>query len=380
MGRTTVLLALVLCLPGVARADVRVHVVAAGDTLGELAERYRVEVGELREWNSLDGDTIRVGQELVVREEPTIRHRVVPGDTLRCIAARYHVSSRRLREDNPRARRRLEVGTTLRVRGGRDRRADDGEGETVPEPRHHRVTAGENLGRIARRYDVSTEDLLGWNDGLDADRIRTGQRLVVGRTRRRSESIGAAYCGHIVGAERLGRHPAFVLRNPGRSWATRRTVRRLRAGFDAFRRRHRRGSRVRVHDLSLEGGGAIDDHRSHQSGRDVDITYFQRRGCGGSGCPLRRVDPNTLDVRRQWALLRYWLERDDAEAIYVDYALQEPLLREARRRGATEAQLREWFQYPRGRHHGEGVIRHFPNHRDHLHVRFACAPGERRCR
>ena len=363
---------------GHALADTSVHIVAAGETLGALASRYHVSVAELRRWNELPSDRIRIGQSLTVNDDPPLRYRTVPGDTLGCIAQRYGVPLATIREDNPRVRRRLEVGVSLILRGGTDPRARDAQGGS--EPRHHRVAPGENLTRIARRYHTTLAALRTANPDLDPDRIRIGMQLVVGRGAR-SESVGVAWCGHIAGAEQLGDHPAYVLRNPARSWATVLTIRRLRRGFDVVHRRHPDAPRVRVHDLSLPGGGAIDDHRSHQSGRDVDVTYYRRTGCSRrSGCPLERIDPAQLDVRRQWTLFRAWLTRGDAEAIYVDYGLQRALYREARRRGATRAQLRRWFQHPRGRRSREGIIRHFPNHRDHFHVRFACARGERRCR
>ena len=40
--------------------------VQEGDALSVLAERFDCTVDQLREWNELPGDTIRIGQELVV--------------------------------------------------------------------------------------------------------------------------------------------------------------------------------------------------------------------------------------------------------------------------------------------------------------------------
>ncbi len=397
-------------------ADPHVHVVAAGESLDALARRYDTSVEALRQLNDIEGDRIVVGQALTVEPPDVLRYTIVPGDTLGCIAIRFGVSLDAIREENPDLHGRLEVGRTLRLPGGHDphdesvevregdtasaiaarlevsvedlARANDGvnlEHLAVGAHLHvpvsttsHRVREGETLTRIARHYAVSVDDLRRWNPDVEPRALRPGTELSV-RPGRPSESVGAPTCGWILGDVPVPEHPAYVLRNPDRSWATRLTALRLTHAFDAVARAERDGPRVRVHDASLPGGGPIDDHRSHQAGRDVDITYYQRHGCGGEGCPLRRVDPDELDVRRTWRLLRQWLRRDEAEAIFVDYALQAPLYREARRRGATTEELERWFQYPRGRWHHDGVIRHFPNHRDHLHVRFACGENEARC-
>ena len=293
----------------------RMHVVARGDSLSEIAERYGVEIEQLQEWNALEGDTIRVGQE-------------------------------------------LRVG---------------GDGAV------HRVNAGETLLRIAHRHGVTVEQIAALNPGLDPDRLREGTELVIGEGDR-SESVGEPGAGWIREPSRLGPHEAYVLRNPERAYATGRTIERIQAGFDAVLRHDRRAPRVRVHDLSLRGGGPIDDHHTHQSGRDVDITYYQQSGCtAAEGCPLRPITADELDAARQWRLLHHWVARREVEVIYVDHALQAVLHREARRQGATDEQLAEWFQYPRSPSSPQGVIRHYPNHADHVHVRFACDRAERRC-
>jgi hypothetical protein len=92
------------------------------------------------------------------------------------------------------------------------------------------------------------------------------------------------------------------------------------------------------------------------------------------------VKPGDLDVARQWALLEHWLRHGQAELIFIDYRLQAKLYRHAKKRGATEDQLRRWFQYPRGRNEPTGVIRHYRNHEDHLHVRFVCPYSDDKCR
>ena len=47
-------------------ASPQVHVVKPGDTLYEIAHRYRVRVVQLKRWNHLHGNAIRIGQKLAV--------------------------------------------------------------------------------------------------------------------------------------------------------------------------------------------------------------------------------------------------------------------------------------------------------------------------
>jgi N-acetylmuramoyl-L-alanine amidase len=42
------------------------HVIARGDTLSEIAERYNVSTAAIRAANRLNGDKIRVGQTLSI--------------------------------------------------------------------------------------------------------------------------------------------------------------------------------------------------------------------------------------------------------------------------------------------------------------------------
>lgn len=352
--------------------------VRSGDALSVIAERFGVSVDEIRAWNSLQGDVIFVGQELRVgADEPPGdddgardgRYEVESGDTLSGIALRFGVTVDQLAEWNPDLDGdRIRVGQELRVGPGRRRVV-------------HAIQPGENATQIGARYGVTLRDLREWNPGRDLDRIRVGRSLVVFTEEPESQSlsIGAPYDGRLARAVRLRRHPAYVIRDGDRAWATQETAQWIVEAFDALRAAHPRAPKVRVHDISLREGGYMSGHRSHQTGRDVDLSYYQR-SCRGIACPMWRMPPEQLDVERQWALLEHWLRRSQVEAIFIDYRLQARLYRHAREQGATRQELHRWFQYPRGRTHPLGIIRHYPQHDDHLHVRFVCPDTDPDCR
>jgi LysM repeat protein len=358
----------------------RTITVRAGDALSVLADRFGVSVEDLARWNELEDDRIQVGQELVVATEGSARdeggpttaptYEVRAGDTLSGIASRLELSLDQLLQwneglsaDNIRAGQTLVVGP----------------------PRHrieHVVRRGESVSRIAARYEVGVRDVLRWNRRLERRTLQAGAKVVVfaDRPESRSESVGLPHAGRLLHAERLPLHRGYVIRERDRAWGTRETNDAIISAFDAVVARHDDTEKVRVHDLSAEGGGRLSDHRSHQNGRDADISYYHRGGCPSDGCGFRRLSPEDLDVERTWTLLSHWLERDQAQAIFIDYSLQPALYREARRRGATNEQLHQWFQYPRGTGYPLGVIRHFRYHRDHFHVRFRCVDDDEECR
>lgn len=86
------------------------YVVQAGDTLFSIAQRFHTTVAALKKLNNLTGDTIQVGQKLVVPATESASPAAVPapastyivqnGDTLYRIALRYGTTPRALMELN----------------------------------------------------------------------------------------------------------------------------------------------------------------------------------------------------------------------------------------------------------------------------------------
>ena len=184
------LLVVMLAAPAVHAQAVRTHTVKRGDTLYSLSQRYDLPVDELRRLNGLQGNTIKVGQQLIVGqraegaapapppspEEPPAAagetqqaapaegdYTARPGDTFYTIAARYGLSADTLFALNDRRTAPLEPGQAVHLPGQQR--------TTV-----HRVRSGETLVRIATQYGVSLQALRAAND-VEGNRIYTGQEL-----------------------------------------------------------------------------------------------------------------------------------------------------------------------------------------------------------
>ena len=64
-------------------------------------------------------------------------------------------------------------------------------------------------------------------------------------------------------------------------------------------------------------------HKSHQSGRDADITYYIR---GNVQLPdFRGMNYDSFDAVKTWHLLKTWIDADVVEYVFVEYELQKIL-------------------------------------------------------
>lgn len=63
----------------------------------------------------------------------------------------------------------------------------------------------------------------------------------------------------------------------------------------------------------------------------------------------------------------------------LDYSIQEWLFEYAERSGYDADELERAFQVPHGPGAEWGIVRHYPNHMDHMHVRFRCPVGDGYC-
>ncbi|GHA87128.1 LysM peptidoglycan-binding domain-containing protein [Modicisalibacter luteus] len=121
-----------------------------------------------------------VTEALLEQSQVTTRwaqYRVRRGDTLSVLASRYSVSVPELRRHNNLRSDVIRVGQVLRIP---DEASDSAlASATNGEQRVVQVRAGDSLSRIAARHDVTTADLIRWNQ-LDTDQyLQPGQLLTL---------------------------------------------------------------------------------------------------------------------------------------------------------------------------------------------------------
>jgi murein endopeptidase len=174
------------------------------------------------------------------------------------------------------------------------------------------------------------------------------------------KSVGEPWRGELVGAAKLAAGDGYIVERPQRAFGAPHVIVYLKSTIAEVRALYPDVPALPIYDLSAEHGGKISDHRSHQSGLDVDVGYYVAHG--------------QLDLEATWALLVAFARTadrpDGVEMIFLDYDLQRRLYTWARARGTPDSALAFVLQYPRGANELAGLVRHWPNHTDHLHVRF----------
>lgn len=88
------------------------HKVVSGDTLFSLSKKYGLTVNELKEFNNLKTDTIKVGQVLKLAR---LIHTVVSGDTLYSLAKKHNTTVEILQSINGLKDNLIKVGQVLRL-------------------------------------------------------------------------------------------------------------------------------------------------------------------------------------------------------------------------------------------------------------------------
>src|SRR6478609_6969294 len=115
-------------------------------------------------------DSLRVE---TINGKQFIIHQVDPKETLYSISRKYGVAVALIREENPTVDAGLAVGQIVKVPYTPRTKPKFDNGTIV-----HKVTTKETLYSISRMYDVSVDDLKGWNN-LKDNSLSVGQDLII---------------------------------------------------------------------------------------------------------------------------------------------------------------------------------------------------------
>lgn len=196
-------------------------------------------------------------------------------------------------------------------------------------------------------------------------------------------SVGVPHHGVVTDAVALPKKgEGYVLyRDDGVRWGSRRLVDAITTAASTVAQ-SRPGPPLVVGDLSQRYGGETSRHRSHRSGRDVDILFYVTTPRGvpvkspgfikfaGDGLGSSSGDKvYRFDVERNWELVRSFLMEEDVQWVFVARPLEVLLVEHAMALGEPLDLV--WRAQTVLRQPGDSAP-----HDDHFHVRLACTVEE----
>lgn len=177
-----------------------VYRVKSGDYLGRIASRHRCTVAQIKRWNNLKSNNIRVGQRLIIYRggvsssssgsssgnssgnasgsgstSATGTYTVKSGDTLSGIATRHGVSVAQLKQWNNLSSNNIKAGQKLKVSAGGTASAAQNNSEYT----EYTVKSGDSFYSIAQNYPgISAQNIMDFN-GLSSSKLKPGMKIKI---------------------------------------------------------------------------------------------------------------------------------------------------------------------------------------------------------
>ncbi len=319
-----------------------------------------------------------------------IRHRIRHRERVSQIAARYGVRRDKLVEWNsldpqqpypPKRRRSLKV-LTRRI---------------VPPRVQVRYIPDETQtwGDVATALRVEIPDLHAWN--WRQRRIRPGRAMqawvdpaVVWSYRPGGGppvpdgfdvppgglSAGRPHRGRLIDGVQLPESPLYTRGIRRVLWGSSHTIEQLQIAFANFRHDTGFEHEIIVGSISRRGGRRLPPHRSHQSGRDVDIRLPLMAGVPATDHP----NADEIDWYATWGLIKALGDTEEVTVVFLEADLHRRVYEAARVMGAEPEALADYLIFPRWRPKSAPLVRHSDGHDEHIHVRFKCGAAEPRCK
>jgi len=209
------------------------YIVKRGDYLGEIADKYNVTVADIKKWNRLKSNMVARGKSLKIitnesvvqtvrkeqktdttpleiksdnnkiaasetkinKEDKTKKsikidtlssnvaafYVVQKGDNLGNIAKKHNVTVEEIKQWNHLSNINIQLGASLQVAKNDVNSNDEIASATKTENVEYVVKKGDNLGNIAKKFGSSLDDLKQWNNLQDTN-IALGSSLIVAKS------------------------------------------------------------------------------------------------------------------------------------------------------------------------------------------------------
>lgn len=180
-----------------------VYRVKSGDYLGKIASRYRCTVSQIKRWNNLKSNNIRVGQKLIIyrggvasssastssssaeasspspSQETTAIYVVKKGDVLSKIAERHGCTVSQIKAWNNLTGNNIQIGQKLKVKDSAEVSGNSSGSEGNGNHTTYVVKSGDSFYSIAKKYPgISAQEIMDYNN-ISSSKIKPGMKIKI---------------------------------------------------------------------------------------------------------------------------------------------------------------------------------------------------------
>jgi len=170
--------------------------VKRGDSLGEISKKFDVTIAQIKKWNKLNSNKLLMGSNLVIHgseqvsalgdntkkvTNDVVKYRIKSGDSIGEIAEEFKVSVSDIKDWNNLSSNKIVTGKTLIIHSSTSNQVKSTSSKKTASndsSKMHKVRNGESLWTIARSYKVLVSEIVSWNN-LSTNKIKTGQTLKI---------------------------------------------------------------------------------------------------------------------------------------------------------------------------------------------------------
>lgn len=436
-GNMSILLSALMLVPAVAalhaeaKKEKIIYKVKKGDTLIKIASRYNVEIESIMDWNKEKfkhdekeksppkgkkikkesyPSVILPGTKLKIPKKgpngKAITHKVKGGETFIGIARKYDVTKVKLYKWNkkvfgPSAGKSSKGGKKKKkcvAKKGKKKKGkvacEQYDTNTIypdmelvifasrpdlgPRIGLYRANASDTPMAVAKKFKVKLDNILDYNFLAKTDKLVKNEILDIPMPlpAKKSISVGSPTSGKLIHGEKLPKGPGYVIRSPEYSYGTNETITHVVNCIADVQREFPGTHDLVVGHLSKKNGGKFRPHKSHSSGRDIDMSFYFK---GLKPKKFIKVSAGNFDVSRTMHFILCLIDTKELEYIFVNYYIQKMMYNYMKKKKYENSFLAKLIQYPKPVDKRVAYIRHDKGHDDHMHVRFKCPENSKKC-